>query len=100
MILVAILLVLLKLLSKKCDYAGEKYVEIKKKLYFGGFIRPQIQGYLVMAIATIISVPSIAFDSASNTFNSVISMLIFAFVPTAPFLTFAFLLANRQKLKD
>ena len=88
---IVILVLLFKLLVKKCPKIQPVYNFISAKIFFNSIIRAFLESYLKLSISTFIALKSLTFDNREGIINSSLSIVTTIFVFGFPVFAYLFL---------
>ena len=99
-ILVMALALLLRLIKNKYENVNKIYTYLGNLIFWNMFLRLFIEGYLEFSITSLMNLYNLRWDSKSDAFSSIFSILIFVWIFFFPILVWVLLWKNFNHLKD
>ena len=91
---------LLRSIKNKYETINKIYTYLANIIFWNMFLRLFLEGYIEFSISSLMNLYNIRWDSKSDTFSSIFSIIIFAWIIFFPFLVWILLWKNFNHLKD
>jgi hypothetical protein len=91
---------LLRLIKNKYENVNKIYAYLANLIFWNMFLRLFIEGYLEFSITSLMNLYNMRWDSKSDAFSSIFSILIFVWIFFFPILVWVLLWKNFNHLKD
>lgn len=91
---------LIRFLKNKYELINKIYTYLAKLIFWNMILRMFLEGYMEYAITSLMNIYKLQWDTRSNSFSSVFSIIIFAWIFIFPFLVWYILWRNSEKLEE
>lgn len=97
---IVILVLIVKILVKRCPKMKSAYDFISAKIFFNSILRALLEAYLKLSISTFIALKSMSFDDKEGIINSMLSIVTTLFIFGFPVFSYLILRKNKGRLEE